>query len=168
MAYSFGHLKSAKSSEDGRTSQRKISVIKRMRILKTVELADFAEKNTKRMNILKEREFECGCSTERIEAIAVQRTFVMQGPREKNLQSVIVISNVVENFIIHETMLSATKRMGFYKNDLISTFSEKWYKKNGILFSTNSTVFRKCQKEYALNVPGRGTSLTDHTGWHQC
>ena len=31
-----------------------MSVTKRMRILKTVALADFAEKNSKRMNILKE------------------------------------------------------------------------------------------------------------------
>ena len=50
-AYSFGYLKSAKSFENGRL--RKISVTKRMRILKTVELADFAEKNAKRMGILK-------------------------------------------------------------------------------------------------------------------
>ena len=63
-----------------------MSVTKTMRILKTVELADFAEKNAKRTRILKEREF----TAERIEAIAIQCTFVMPIPREKSLQSVIV------------------------------------------------------------------------------
>ena len=50
-AYSFGHLKSAKSSENGRLRREKFHF--RMGILKTVELADFAEKNTKRIRILK-------------------------------------------------------------------------------------------------------------------
>ena len=63
---------------------------KRIRILKTVELADFAEKNPKRMHILKEQEFECSCLAKGIKAIAIQCTFVMQIPREKNLQSVII------------------------------------------------------------------------------
>ena len=36
-----------------KASQRKISVTKRMGILKTVELADFAEKNAERIRILK-------------------------------------------------------------------------------------------------------------------
>ena len=50
-----------------------------------------------RMNILKGREFKCCCPAERIEAIAIRCTFVMQSPREKNLQQgVIVISNVFE------------------------------------------------------------------------
>ena len=72
-AHSFRQLKSAKSSENGRLPREKISVTKRMGILKTVELADltekcqknthsengrvgrdFAEKNTNRMVIIKE------------------------------------------------------------------------------------------------------------------
>ena len=65
-----------------------------MRILKTLELAGFAEKNAKIMGILKEREFERCCSAERIEAIAIQCTFDMPIPGEKNLQSIIVFSNV--------------------------------------------------------------------------
>ena len=36
-----------------------MSGAKRIHIQKTVELADFAEKNVKRIHILKEREFEC-------------------------------------------------------------------------------------------------------------
>ena len=66
-AYSFGHLKSAKSSENGRLRRENCSCqkngnsengreltdfteknVKRIRILKTVGLADFAEKNAKR------------------------------------------------------------------------------------------------------------------------
>ena len=116
-----------------------MSVTKRMRILKAVAFADFTEKKAKRiyvlkngragrlhieksqkMNVLKERGFECCCSTKRIEAIAVRCTFVMQSPREKNLQSVIVIANVVEYCIIHETCsllsficLSASGAEGF-------------------------------------------------------
>ena len=46
-AYSFGHLKSAKSSENGRLRREKFQLPKRMGILKMVELADFAEKNAK-------------------------------------------------------------------------------------------------------------------------
>ena len=77
-----------------------------MGILKTVELADFAEKNAKRTGI--------ECSTERIEAIAIQCTFVMPIPREENLHSVIVFSNAFENFFIHETMPSAIfQKFGF-------------------------------------------------------
>ena len=49
---------------------------KNMRILKTVELADFAENDAKRIRILKTVEFECCCSAEQIEAIANQCTFV--------------------------------------------------------------------------------------------
>ena len=71
---------------------------KRIRILKTVGFADFAEKNAKRIRILKEREFECCCSAERIEAIAMQCTFVMPIPREKNLQSVIVFRMFLKTF----------------------------------------------------------------------
>ena len=52
-----------------------------MQILKTVGLADFAEKNAKRMNILKEREFECCCSAKRIEASPVQCTFCCAKPK---------------------------------------------------------------------------------------
>ena len=47
MGYFFGHLKSAKSSENGRIHSEKISVTIRMGIRKTVELEDFAEKNAK-------------------------------------------------------------------------------------------------------------------------
>ena len=93
-------------------------------LLKTV---DFAEKNVsfqknansknrrvgrlrrekcQKIHILKVREFEFCCSAERIEAIAIQCISVMQSPREKNLQSIIVISNIFESLIIHETMLS--------------------------------------------------------------
>ena len=43
-------------------------------------------------------EFECCRLTERIETIAMQCTFVMPIPREKNLRSTIVSSNVFENF----------------------------------------------------------------------
>ena len=50
-AYSFGHLKSAKSSENGRLQRENFQLPKRMGILKTVDLADFAEKNAKRMGM---------------------------------------------------------------------------------------------------------------------
>ena len=102
-----------------------------MRILKTVELAGFSEKNAKRMGILKEREFECCCSAERIEDIAIQCTFVMPIPGEQNLQSIIVISNVFEHFLIHKTMLSAIFHLSVsfrsrrFQNPRIPTVSEE-------------------------------------------
>ena len=77
---------------------------------------------------------ECCCSTERIEAIAVQCTFVMPIPREKNLQSFIVFPNVFEKFFIHETMLSAI----FYKS--ASCRSRRFP------MPRISTVFRRAQK----------------------
>ena len=87
-----------------------------------------------RIHILKERESECSCSAERIEAIAIQCTFVMESQRKKNLQNVIAISNVVENFIIHETMLSAI----FY---LSVSFRSRSFLKPRI-----STISRRAQK----------------------
>ena len=70
-SYSFGHLKSAKSSEtvgfaekdfshqengnseNGIVGRLRREKCQRIRILKTVGLADFAEKNANRMGILK-------------------------------------------------------------------------------------------------------------------
>ena len=111
-----------------------MSVTKRMRILKTVELADFAEKNAKRMGILKEREFECYCSAERIESIPIQCTFVMPIPGGQNLQSIIVFSNVFEDFLIHETMLSPIFRTSARS------------KSRRLPKPRISTVFRRAQK----------------------
>ena len=48
--------------------------------------------------MLKKREFECCCSTERMETIVMQCTFAMPISREKNLRSTLVFSNVSENF----------------------------------------------------------------------
>ena len=47
-----------------------------------------------------------------------------------------------------------TKEWAFIESDLKSaksTIFGRWVPKNGILSSTNSTVFRRCLKEYALS-----------------
>ena len=51
-AYSFGHLKSAKSCENGRLCRENFQLPKEWEFCR-VELADFAEKNAKRIRILK-------------------------------------------------------------------------------------------------------------------
>ena len=103
-----------------------------MTILKTVELADFAEKNAKRIRnthsengkvgrlsrvgMPKEWEWNAeemrirmlySSSTERTEIIAMQCTFCYANPKRKDLRGVIVFPIFLRTFI-HETMLSAT------------------------------------------------------------
>ena len=70
---------------------------KRTHILKTVELADFAEKNPKRMGILKVREFECSAPLSEVKPLqcTVLLLCKMQIPIEKNL---ILFSNVLQTF----------------------------------------------------------------------
>ena len=51
---------------------------KRIRILKATGLADFTEKNAKRMEILKKREFECCCLTERLELIVISLSLMFR------------------------------------------------------------------------------------------
>ena len=75
---------------------------------------------------------KCCCSAERIAAIAIQCSFVMQRPRENNPQNFIVISNPFENFAIHETMLSAIfhlfvsfRSRKFPKPRICTVFSEE-------------------------------------------
>lgn len=70
---------------------------KRIHILKTVELADFAEKNPKRMGILKVREFECSAPLSELKPLQCTVLFLckMQIPIEKNL---ILFSNVLRTF----------------------------------------------------------------------
>ena len=63
-----------------------------MRILKTVELAGFAEKNAKRMRILKTVEFA------EKHAKRKKEIFVMLIPREKNLHSVIAFPKTSKMF----------------------------------------------------------------------
>ena len=88
-AYSFGHLKSAKSSENGRLRRDSITYHKNVNS-ENGRVGRRHRENAKRMNILEEREFKCCCSAEPIEAIAIKCTLVMQSPREKNLQNVIM------------------------------------------------------------------------------
>ena len=117
-----------------------------------VELADFTEtKNThsengrvgrlrrekcQRMRILKEREFQCCCSAERTEAIAIQCTFVMPIPREKNRQSLIVFSNVLETF----PSMKQCSLQSFQSLPAASFRSRRFPKPR------SSTVFRRAQK----------------------
>ena len=64
--YSFGHLKSAKSFENGRLWRGK-SYQKNVNS-ENGRVGRLCRKNAKRMDILKEREFECCCLAEGIEA----------------------------------------------------------------------------------------------------
>ena len=105
--YSFGHLKSAKSSENGRLRKEKCQQSLHS---ENGRVGRVCRAESQRMRILKEREFEFCCSAEQNESIARQCAFVMPIPREKNLQSDIVFSNVFENSFIHEAMLSAIFR----------------------------------------------------------
>ena len=128
----------------------------------------------------------------------MQYTFVMPIVREKNLRSVIVFSNVFENFHSRNnprcdlskvcqlrsrrfpkpristvfrtaqknisqisrksTENRMTKRMGFYKKRSAVCEAYRFGRrvpKEWDLSSTNSTIFRRCPKEYALNRTSR-------------
>ena len=185
-----------------------MSVTKRMRILKTVDFADFAEKNAKRIRILKTVEFAdfAEKNAKRMRLWKWESSNVVFGqvnwshcnvfyfcyanPKRKEFTLFHSIFECFQNSFIHKTMLfAASGAEGF--RDLGSLpfsvepkrirqkslgslpktewpkewvfvktiwslrslpFSVEWYQKNGILASTNSTVFRRCPKEYALTL----------------
>ena len=82
-----------------------------------VELADFVEKNAKRMSILKEREFECCCTAERIDLLAIL---------EKD-QNRTVFCYILSNFRICTILMEAltpldrTSCIKMYKNNARSS-----------------------------------------------
>ena len=87
-----------------------------MRILKTVELTDFAEKSPTGINVL-----------------------LLFKAQEKRIYKVsFVISNVIENFIIHGSMLSAIFRKS-------ASFKSRRFPKPWM-----STVFRRAQKNTSI------------------
>ena len=78
--------------------------------------------------MLKKWEFECSCSTERIEAIAIQCTFVMSMsiPREKNPRSVIVFSNVFGNFLSRNNALCDLSKVCQLQEQRVSEASDPY------------------------------------------
>ena len=89
--------------------------------------------------MLKKWEFECFSSTERIETIAMQFTFVMPIIGEKNLRSVIVFSNVFENFHSRNNALCDLSKFCQLEEQKVSEASDLYR-------------FQKSPKEYIKNL----------------
>ena len=98
-------------------------------------------------------QFSCS-STERIETIAMQCTFVMPIPREKNLRSVIVFSNVFENFLSQNNSLCDLSK--------VCQLRSRRFPKPQI-----TTVFRRAQNDTSkISRKSTENSMTKRMGFH--